>query len=67
MVDRDHRAGQFLLTGSANYLAARHHVETLAGRNVKLCLWPLSQGELTGARGRAALAGSGNRQVPRGR
>lgn len=52
IVDRDRRAGQFLLAGSANYLAARHHVETLAGRNVKLVLWPLSQGELTGTRER---------------
>lgn len=51
-VDRDRRPGQFVLTGSANYLAARTHVETLAGRNVKVALWPLSQGELAQRRER---------------
>ena len=51
-VDRDQRPGQFVLTGSANYLAARTHVETLAGRNVKVALWPFSQGELAQQRER---------------
>ena len=51
-VDRDRRRGQFVLTGSANHLAAQHHVDTLAGRNVRLTVWPFSQGELRGRRER---------------
>jgi uncharacterized protein len=50
IVDRDRRRGQFLLTGSANYLASRRPAETLAGRNIRMTLWPLSQGEIDGTK-----------------
>lgn len=49
-VDRDQTKGQLLLTGSANYLAARGVTETLAGRAGRLRLWPLSIGERLGRR-----------------
>jgi len=49
-VDADRTRGQFLLTGSANYIADRSISETLAGRAGRLVLWPLSQGELRGMR-----------------
>jgi len=49
-VDIDPARGQFLLTGSANYLADRSISETLAGRAGRLTLWPLSEGELRGVR-----------------
>lgn len=49
-VDRDRSKGQLLLTGSANYLAARGVTETLAGRSGRLHLWPLSIGERLGRR-----------------
>lgn len=51
-VDRDRRPGRFLLTGSANLLLSQRIAETLAGRATYLTLWPLTQGELSGA-GRA--------------
>ena len=47
-VDEDTRAGQFLLTGSANILALPSTQESLAGRVAQLRLRPLSQGELQG-------------------
>lgn len=47
-VDRQPERGQFLLTGSANYLANRSISETLAGRIARMTLWPLSLGERTG-------------------
>lgn len=43
--DRRSDRGQLLLTGSANYLAARGVSETLAGRVGRIALWPLSIGE----------------------
>lgn len=49
-VDEDTARGQILLTGSANYLAARSVSETLAGRAGRLTLWPFSEGELRGIR-----------------
>lgn len=49
-VDADAARGQFLLTGSANYLADRSVSETLAGRAGRLTLWPLSEGEIRGSR-----------------
>jgi len=49
-VDRDSARGQFLLTGSANYLAGRGVAETLAGRAGRAVLWPLSMGERLGVR-----------------
>ncbi|HEX5400845.1 MAG TPA: ATP-binding protein [Pseudonocardiaceae bacterium] len=48
--DRDSTRGQFLLTGSTNYLADRGLSETLAGRAGRLLLWPLSMGERIGVR-----------------
>lgn len=50
VVDADSSRGQFLLTGSANYLADRSVSETLAGRAGRLTLWPLSEGEIRGVR-----------------
>ncbi len=47
-VDRDRRRGQFVLTGSASYLAGHTVTETLAGRAGRLVLWPLSAGERRG-------------------
>lgn len=49
-VDRDRRAGRFLLTGSANVLLLPRLSESLAGRMEILILWPLSQGEIEGVR-----------------
>lgn len=49
-VDRDRRAGRFLLTGSANVLLLPRLSESLAGRMEILTLWPLSQGEIEGVR-----------------
>jgi hypothetical protein len=48
VVDRDDRPGQFLLTGSTNFLTVPSIAETLAGRADIVTLWPLSQGELRG-------------------
>lgn len=45
-VDRDRRAGRFLLTGSADILLVPRISESLAGRTEILTLWPLSQSEL---------------------
>lgn len=44
-VDEDQRAGQFLLTGSANLSAIPQANESLAGRVAKIRLRPLSIGE----------------------
>lgn len=48
IIDSDPAKGQFVLTGSADYLAARGVTETLAGRTGRLELWPLSIGERLG-------------------
>jgi predicted AAA+ superfamily ATPase len=45
VVDEDQRAGQFLLTGSANLAAIPQANESLAGRVAKIRLRPLSVGE----------------------
>lgn len=42
--------GQFLLTGSANLLAAKRVADALPGRVEYVNLWPLSQGEIMGRR-----------------
>ncbi len=47
-VDRDRRAGRFLLTGSANVLLLPRLAESLADRMEVLTLWPFTQGELAG-------------------
>jgi len=59
-VDREQRAGQFLLTGSANVLTAPKVLDALTGRTALITLWPLAQSELEGATGNivdALLAG----------
>lgn len=48
VVDHCSDKGQFILSGSANYLAARGTTETLAGRAGRLQLWPFSVGERFG-------------------
>jgi predicted AAA+ superfamily ATPase len=47
-VDLDNRPGQYLLTGSTNFLTVPAIAETLAGRTDIVTMWPLSQGEITG-------------------
>ncbi|MEP0774576.1 MAG: ATP-binding protein [Acidobacteriota bacterium] len=47
-IDRDRRAGRFLLTGSANLLLMRQVSESLAGRASYLTLWPMTRGEQRG-------------------
>lgn len=48
VVDADPRPGQYLLTGSTNFLTVPSISETLAGRVDIVPLWPLSEGELGG-------------------
>ncbi|MEV7967365.1 ATP-binding protein [Sphaerisporangium sp. NPDC088356] len=48
-VDADRTPGQFLLTGSADFLTVPGISESLAGRAVLFTLWPFSQGEIHGA------------------
>lgn len=50
IVDENREPGQFLITGSANFLTVPTISESLAGRAVLLNLHPLSQGELAGHR-----------------
>jgi len=47
-VDRDRRAGRFILTGSSNILLLPRLADSLAGRMEILRLHPLSQAELAG-------------------
>ena len=47
-IDRDRKAGRFLLTGSANLLLMRQVSESLAGRASYLTLWPLTRREQRG-------------------
>lgn len=49
-VDRNPSPGRFLLTGSTRFLTVPTLSESLAGRVDILDLWPLSQGEIRGAR-----------------
>ena len=53
-IDRRRRAGQFLLTGSANLLLMRQVSESLAGRASYLTLWPMTRREQRGE-GRCGL------------
>jgi hypothetical protein len=48
VIDRRRRAGQFLLTGSANLLLMRRVSESLAGRASYLTLWPMTRREQRG-------------------
>jgi uncharacterized protein len=45
-IDRNRKAGRFLLTGSANVLVLPRLSDSLAGRMEVLTLWPFSEGEL---------------------
>ena len=47
-IDHRRRAGQFLLTGSANLLLMRGVSESLAGRASYLTLWPMTRREQRG-------------------
>ena len=47
-VDRDPSPGQFVLTGSSNFLTVPTISESLAGRAAFLEVWPFTQGELAG-------------------
>lgn len=47
-LDRSRRAGQYVLTGSTNFLSTPGISESLAGRIDLITLWPLSMGELHG-------------------
>ncbi len=51
-VDEDRRPGRFTLTGSANVLLLPALSDALVGRMRVVTLWPLSQGEIEGARER---------------
>jgi predicted AAA+ superfamily ATPase len=53
-IDRQRRAGQFLLTGSANLLLMRRVSESLAGRASYLTLWSMTRREQRGM-GRSGL------------
>lgn len=48
LVDEDDRPGQFLLSGSQNFLLARSISQSLAGRSAILHLLPFSRSELDG-------------------
>jgi predicted AAA+ superfamily ATPase len=74
-VDRDRKPGQFVLTGSSNFLTVPSISESLAGRAGFLEVWPFTQGELAGVSDRfvdliftgvAALAEYQPRGVDRG-
>jgi predicted AAA+ superfamily ATPase len=47
-IDRDRKAGRFLLTGSANLLLMKQVSESLAGRASYLTLWPMTRREQHG-------------------
>jgi predicted AAA+ superfamily ATPase len=48
-VDLEPRAGQFLLTGSAQVMAGPQHADALTGRAETIVLWSFSQGEIDNA------------------
>lgn len=50
-VDRDSSPGQFVLTGSSNFLTVPTISESLAGRAGFVEVWPFTQGEMIGAGG----------------
>lgn len=47
-VDQDPTPGQFVLTGSSNFLTVPTIAESLAGRAAFVEVWPFTQGELAG-------------------
>lgn len=50
-VDRNRKPGQFILSGSANFLLLKNIAESLAGRAVYLTLYPFSRREKLGITG----------------
>ena len=53
-LNRDLRAGRFVLTGSTRYASLPSAAQSLTGRLHVVTLWPLSQGEIDGTRERFA-------------
>lgn len=49
VVDQDPAPGQFVLTGSSNFLTVPTITESLAGRAGFIEVWPFTQGELAGS------------------
>jgi uncharacterized protein len=70
-VDRDPSPGQFVLTGSSNFLTVPTISESLAGRAGFVEVWPFTQGEISGRpdnfidRALTGAAASGARQPDR--
>ncbi len=61
-VDQDSSPGQFVLTGSSNFLTVPGISESLAGRAAFVEVWPFTQGELAGRADRfvdVVFAGAG--------
>ncbi len=52
LVDHDPTPGQFILTGSSNFLTVPTISESLAGRAGFVEVWPFTQGEISGTRDR---------------
>ncbi|NUR63508.1 MAG: ATP-binding protein [Catenulispora sp.] len=52
-LNKDLRAGRFILTGSTRYGSVPAAGQSLTGRAHVVTMWPLSQGELAGAQGNA--------------
>ncbi|MBI4730502.1 MAG: ATP-binding protein [Acidobacteria bacterium] len=70
VVDRDPAPGQFVLTGSSNFLTVPTISESLAGRAAFVELWPFTQGEIARCRERFLDLAFGEpdrlRRMPRG-
>ena len=69
-VDRDPAPGQFVLTGSSNFLTVPTISESLAGRAGFVEVWPFTQGEVSGQPDRfidRALTGGRVRRLQPGR
>jgi predicted AAA+ superfamily ATPase len=69
-IDRDRKAGRYVLTGSSNVLTLPRVSESLAGRVEVLPLWPLAQIEMAGSEAPSALlqsAFSARLELPRQR
>ena len=49
IIDKSDAPGQFILTGSTNFLTVANIRESLAGRTVIYDMWPLSQAEISEA------------------
>lgn len=65
-VDREHRNGAFVLTGSSRFGRSQlGGADPLAGRSARLRLWPMTQGELAGTPVNA-VAGLMGGAIPQG-